>query len=148
MSPCLTFEEALSFANQHPVCWLATSENDQPHVRGMLMWFADANGFYFQTGSSKSLADQIAQNPRMEIAFSDPGSKMGEGRMMRVAGRAEVTNSEALVERLRRERPWVFDNAAVVPGTTVVIFRIAHGSVILWSMAVNCREKTVEPLAF
>jgi uncharacterized pyridoxamine 5'-phosphate oxidase family protein len=142
MNPCLTFEEALSFASQHPVCWLATSENDQPHVRGMLMWFADASGFYFHTGSSKPLADQIGQNPRLEIAFS------GEGRMIRVAGRGEVMESEALVERLKRERPWVFDNAAAVPGTTVVIFRVAHGSVILWSMAVNCREKTVEPLAF
>jgi pyridoxamine 5'-phosphate oxidase len=142
MSPCLTFEEALAFSKQHPVCWLATSENDQPHVRGMLMWFADANGFYFHTGSTKPLVDQIAKNPRTEIAFS------GEGRMMRVAGQAEVTSSEALVERLRVDRPWVFDNAAAVPGTTVVIFRIAHGSAILWSMAVNCREKTVEPLEF
>lgn len=148
MSPCLTFEAALSFANQHPVCWLATSENEQPHVRGMLMWFADASGFYFHTGSTKPLVDQIAKNPRIEIAFSDPGSKLGEGSMMRVAGRAEVVSSQDLVERLRRDRPWVFDNALAVPGTTAVIFRIAHGSAILWTMAVNCREKTVEPLVF
>jgi hypothetical protein len=52
------------------------------------------------------------------------------------------------VERLKRDRPWVFDNAAAVPGTSVVIFRVARGSATLWTMAVNCREKQVEPLKF
>lgn len=148
MDPCLTFDEAVQFASQHPVCWIATSVNDQPHVRGMLMWFADESGFYFHTGSSKPLADQLKQNPRLEVAFHDPGSKMGDGRMMRVAGAVEILDDERLVERLRRDRPWTFDNAAAVPGTTLVIFRVAHGTAVLWSMAVNCREKTVEPLRF
>jgi pyridoxamine 5'-phosphate oxidase len=142
MKPCLTFDETLAFANENPVCWLATSENDQPHVRGMLLWFADASGLYFHTGSTKPLAEQMVKNSRLEVAFS------GKGSMMRVAGQAEIVNTEALVDRLRRDRAWVFDNAAAVPGTSVVIFRIAHGSAILWSMAVNCREKDVEPLRF
>lgn len=148
MSPCLTFDEAVQFATQHPVCWLATCENNQPHVRGMLMWFAGASGFYFHTGSSKSLADQLRANPRLEVAFNDPGTKMGEGRMMRVAGPVEIVNDDQLVERLRRERPWTFDNAKVAPGVTVVIFRVPHGTATLWSMAVNCREKSVEPMPF
>jgi nitroimidazol reductase NimA-like FMN-containing flavoprotein (pyridoxamine 5'-phosphate oxidase superfamily) len=37
----LDFKDALSFANQNQACWLATSQDDQPHVRGLLMWFAD-----------------------------------------------------------------------------------------------------------
>jgi uncharacterized pyridoxamine 5'-phosphate oxidase family protein len=148
MNPCVTFEEALSFANQHPVCWLATSENQQPHVRGMLMWFADASGFYFHTGSTKPLADQITQNPRVEVAFNDPGQNRGDGRMLRIAGSAEILTSPALVERLKQERPWVFDNAAVAPGITVVMFHIPHGTATLWTMAVNCRERSVEPLRF
>jgi uncharacterized pyridoxamine 5'-phosphate oxidase family protein len=148
MNPCLTFDEALLFANQHPACWLATSDDNQPHVRGMLLWFADPTGFYFHTGSTKPLAEQLAKNPPIEVAFSDPGSNRGDGRMMRVAGAAEILHDAALVERLRHERSWVFDNAAAVPGTSVVIFRVAHGTAILWSMAVNCREKDVVPLRF
>ena len=37
----LNLKDALSFANQNQACWLATSQDDQPHVRGLLMWFAD-----------------------------------------------------------------------------------------------------------
>jgi pyridoxamine 5'-phosphate oxidase len=148
MTACLMFDEALLFANQHPVCWLATSDADQPHVRGMLLWFADATGFYFHTGSTKALAEQLAKNPRIEVAFSDPGTNRGDGSMMRVAGSAEILSDPSLVERLKRDRPWVFDNAAAVPGTSVVIFRVARGSATLWTMAVNCREKQVEPLKF
>lgn len=33
--------EVFLFANQNPTCWLSTSEDNQPHVRGMIMWYAE-----------------------------------------------------------------------------------------------------------
>ncbi|HJX66532.1 MAG TPA: pyridoxamine 5'-phosphate oxidase family protein [Polyangia bacterium] len=105
----LGFKDALSFANQNPACWLATSQDDQPHVRGMLMWFADASGFYFHTGMVKRLAEQIAKNPRVEIAFYNPGKGPGDGRMLRVTGKAERVIDADLEARLVRERAWLKD---------------------------------------
>lgn len=37
----MEFEECIKFANENPVSWVATVENDQPRVRALGMWFAD-----------------------------------------------------------------------------------------------------------
>ena len=44
----MEFEECIKFANENPVSWVATVENDQPRVRALGMWFADERGYYFQ----------------------------------------------------------------------------------------------------
>ncbi len=54
-----TIDECIRFANENPVCYLATTEGDQPRVRVLAFWYADRTGFYFQTGSSKELAGQL-----------------------------------------------------------------------------------------
>jgi len=41
-------QDCIKFANENPVCYIATMDGDQPRVRGFLMWFADEKGFYFQ----------------------------------------------------------------------------------------------------
>jgi len=33
----MNFKDGINFANENPVAWLATSEDNQPHVRTMLM---------------------------------------------------------------------------------------------------------------
>jgi pyridoxamine 5'-phosphate oxidase len=40
----MEINECIKFASENPVCFLATYENNQPRVRGLLMWFADHNG--------------------------------------------------------------------------------------------------------
>jgi uncharacterized pyridoxamine 5'-phosphate oxidase family protein len=42
------YQDCIKFANENPVCYIATMDGDQPRVRGFLMWFADEKGFYFQ----------------------------------------------------------------------------------------------------
>jgi uncharacterized pyridoxamine 5'-phosphate oxidase family protein len=144
----LDFKDALSFANQNQACWLATSHDDQPHVRGLLMWFADQTGFYFHTGSVKSLAEQIAKNPRVEIAFFNPGKGPGDGRMLRVTGKAERVIDAALEARLVRERAWLKDMVAASANGTLFMFRVAHGEIREWTMATNLHEREQVPLAF
>lgn len=144
----LDLQDVLSFANQNPACWLATSQDEQPHVRGMLLWFADASGFYFHTGSVKSLAEQIAKNPRVEIAFHNPGRGPGDGRMLRMTGKAERVIDAELEARLVHERAWLKDMVAASAQGTLFMFRVAHGEIRNWSMAVNCHEREQVPLAF
>ncbi|MBN2702579.1 MAG: hypothetical protein JXR23_00070, partial [Pontiellaceae bacterium] len=49
-------KEIIEFAQSNPASWVATSVMNQPHVRGMLLWFADETGFYYHTASCKQLA--------------------------------------------------------------------------------------------
>jgi pyridoxamine 5'-phosphate oxidase len=43
----MTIQDAIRFANENPVCFLATVEKDQPRVRALAFWYADETGFYF-----------------------------------------------------------------------------------------------------
>lgn len=49
----MDIKDCIKFANETPVCYLATVEGDQPRVRALGFWFADESGFYFQIGAMK-----------------------------------------------------------------------------------------------
>lgn len=137
----MDIHEVIEFANQHSACWLATSEDGAPHVRGMWLWFADEQGLVFHTGSTKDLAAQLRKNPRVEVAFHDPAGGGGESRMLRVAGTVEFVNDASLQQRLFEERAWLHGVRAAFPDVAVQIFRVKRCVAHFWSMSVNCRER-------
>lgn len=131
----------LLFANQNPSSWLATSEDNQPHVRGMLMWFADETGFYFHTAKAKRHAGQIQKNPKVEAAFIRNADDPVNFETLHVTGVAEVVKSEELEKRLYQERPWLWGNIERSGvDTEVVIYRIVNGSAYIWNMSWNVKE--------
>lgn len=67
--------DCLKFANANPASYLATQDGDQPHVRGLLLWFADPTGFYYNIGATKDVYKQLQANPKVEVAFFDPKAK-------------------------------------------------------------------------
>lgn len=141
--------EILLFANQNPSCWLATSENNQPHVRGMLMWYADETGFYFHTAEVKRLVHQIRKNLFVEAAFIRNASDPVKFETLHVTGLAEVVHDEELEKRLYAERPWLrgnIINAGV--DTSVVIFRIVKGMAHIWNMSWNLKEREIPGVKF
>lgn len=148
VAPAIELSQAFAFANQNPVCWVATCVDGQPHVRGMMMWFADPSGFYFHTGTVKALSDQLLKNPHVEVAFYNPGKGPGDGRMMRVSGAVERLHDPALEGRLIRERAWLKDMVAAQAAGTLNLFRIGHGEIRDWTMATNLHEKEQVPLRF
>ena len=60
----MTKEELFKMMNEHPVMYVATNENGQPHVRAILMFKADADGIVFHTGVTKDLYRQLLADPR------------------------------------------------------------------------------------
>jgi pyridoxamine 5'-phosphate oxidase len=121
------FSECIRFATENPVTYIATTEGDQPRVRAFAMWFADKSGFYYHTGTLKSVCQQLKKNPKTELCFCAP-SAQGAGRMMRVTGKVDFFEDTSLEERLFRDRLWVKDlMKAASKDTRLAIFRIAHG---------------------
>jgi pyridoxamine 5'-phosphate oxidase len=144
-------QEIIDFANRIRVCWLATCEGDQPHVRGMAMWYADQNGFYFHTGSGKSLASQIRANAKVEIAFYQPPkekNELGKDSMMRVTGRIRILPTDEHHDRLIADRPWLLEQLRKNPGIELVVFVVDQGEIQHWNMAVNCREREQPRIKF
>ena len=137
----MSMEEVIEFANENPVTWLATVDNGNPRVRGMLLWFADESGFYYHSGTIKSVLAQIEDHPYVEAAFYNPGPSLDKGRMLRVAGKVEFVEDTELEQQLFQDRPWLEGVRAAFPDQKIRIFKIATGEAYFWDMSVNCREK-------
>jgi pyridoxamine 5'-phosphate oxidase len=137
-------KDCTKFANENPVCFIATEEGDQPRVRAFRMWFADESGFYFHTGSTKNVFKQLLSNSRIEVCFCTPNFS----KMMRVTGAAEFLDSIALKKRLIEERPFL---NAIVKGPDdplLTIFRIPSGGAHFWTMSENMRESEIPRIRF
>ena len=143
-----TIEEIVEFTNQNPAAWVATAVGDQPHVRAMAMWFADASGFYFHTGTQKRLSDQLHGNPKVEIGFMNQGEGMDTMQMVRITGSIEMMDDPALEKKLFEERAWLNMIREAYPNDRIFIFRIPHGEAQYWNMGLNCQEKNVAPIIF
>jgi pyridoxamine 5'-phosphate oxidase len=143
-----TIEEIREFTNQNPAAWVATAVGDQPHVRAMAMWFADATGFYFHTGTQKRLSEQLRNNAKVEMGFYNASGGMGSMQMVRITGSIEMVNDSALEKKLFEDRPWLNDVFKAYPNDRIFMFRIAHGEAQYWNMNVNCREKETPPIVF
>ncbi len=79
-------QEVYEFLKKVGTYYLATVEEDQPRVRpfGTIDLFEDH--LYIQTGRSKKVADQLKDNPRIEICAFD-GAKW-----LRVSAQAVLDN--------------------------------------------------------
>lgn len=146
----MDFEEYVKFANEHPICSVATVEGDQPQVRMLGMWFADKNGFYFSTNKAKAVYRQLSDNPKVALTFYAPpesppgqGGTMDVGTMMRVIGTAEFIDDAAMKERLLTERPFLRPFAE-----NVVIFCVKNGEAWFWTFADSGRESAIERVRF
>jgi pyridoxamine 5'-phosphate oxidase len=135
----LDFEDCIKFANDTPVCYLATTEGDQPRVRALGFWFADKNGFHFQIGALKDVTAQLEHNHKVEVCFYQPGEQ--SGTMMRVAGEIEFINDIALKKKVLEDRPFLKDFGMTFDHPDLIIFRIKKGEAYYWTMETNFKPK-------
>ncbi|MDO8587824.1 MAG: pyridoxamine 5'-phosphate oxidase family protein [Armatimonadota bacterium] len=145
----MTLRECAKFANENPVCYIATVEGDQPRVRAFALWYADETGFYFHSGAPKAVCAQLRKNPKTEVCFYAPAPMPDPGTMLRVAGNAEFLNDTALKARLLEDRPFLKDMGITGPDDPMLaVFRIASGEAWFWTMANNMREAESERVRF
>ena len=144
----MDFQECIQFANKNPLCFLATADGDQPHVRTFLMWYADESGFYFSTLSPKAVSDQLKANPKVEVCFVDQGEELSAAKQMRVAGEIEMMDDPALVQKIAEERAFLSDLAGQPVDPFIEVFRIHEGDVHFWQLTDMLKEHELEHLHF
>lgn len=137
----MDIRDCISFASENPVAWFATSDDGQPRVRALGMWFADETGFYFQIGGFKDIYAQLLKNPRVEFGFYRPGDSVG--KMLRVSGQAEFLDDPALKQKVLEDRPFLKQFGLTVDHPNLIIFRIARGEAHFWTMADNLKPKEI-----
>jgi len=143
----MNFQDCVKFANEHPVCYIATAEGNQPRVRALRMWFADDKGFYFQTESVKAVCKQLKNNSSVELCFYVPAPDLGT--MMRASGKVEFVNDLALKNKVLTDRPFLKTLGIKGPeDPLLVIFRVHSGEAYFWTMANNMKEGEIERIKF
>jgi pyridoxamine 5'-phosphate oxidase len=135
----MTLQDCIKFATEKSVCYLATSENGQPHVRAVGLWFADETGFYFQTGSTKEFSGQLKKNPKTEICFYKHEGMIGT--MLRIAGEVEFIDDINLKEKVLTDRPFLKSFGLTIDSPGLILFKIAHGQAHFWTMENNLKPK-------
>jgi pyridoxamine 5'-phosphate oxidase len=135
----MDFNNCIKFANETPVCYLATVEGDQPRVRALGSWFANENGFYFQIGTMRDMYGQLQANPKVEVCYWQPDETAG--KMMRVAGEIEFVDDPVLKKKVLEDRPFLKDFGMTYDHPGLIIFRIAKGEAYFWTMATNLEPK-------
>ncbi|MCX5826718.1 MAG: pyridoxamine 5'-phosphate oxidase family protein [Deltaproteobacteria bacterium] len=136
----MKFVDRVKFANENPAAWVATSDGDQPRVRGLALWFADEKGFYFQIGGMKDMCRQLLKNQKVEAAFHKPGEPAG-GTVLRVTGVVEFMNDAGLKEKVLADRPFLRQFGLAADHPDLVIFRISKGEAFFWNFETNLEPK-------
>jgi uncharacterized pyridoxamine 5'-phosphate oxidase family protein len=135
----MKIQNCIKFSNENPICYLATTEGDQPRVRALGFWFADKTGFYFQTTSFKEFPRQLEKNPKVEACFYKHEGMIGT--MLRISGKAEFVDDIKLRERAMNDRPFLKSFGLTVDSPKLLIIRIAHGKAHFWTMDKNLAPK-------
>jgi uncharacterized pyridoxamine 5'-phosphate oxidase family protein len=94
-------KEILAFITANPTCFLATAENNEPHVRAIGTHKADDNGIVFSMQSYKNVCKQIVKNPVIEACC------WAQGTQLRVHGRLEPVTDIALRKEIIEKRPFL-----------------------------------------
>ncbi|HBG05411.1 MAG: pyridoxamine 5'-phosphate oxidase [Geobacteraceae bacterium GWC2_58_44] len=137
--------ELLALINRNPAFFLATVEDGEPRVRGILLYRADAHGIIFHTGAMKDLYRQLLANPAVELCFND----WQENIQVRVRGRAVLVGNphlgEEIVNSPGREflKPWVEKQGM----EALAVFRVEGCQAHDWNMTTNFAAKEFTQLS-
>ena len=144
----MNFQECIQFASENPLCYVATVDGDQPHVRALLMWYADENGFYFSTMTPKRFWEQMENNPKVELCFYNNAADLMAAKMMRVTGCVELLRDSALNTKVVEERAFLEDLAGQPIEPVMEVFRVANGEAVFWTMSDILKERELERIGF
>ena len=141
----MSFEEYVKFANENPMCYLATVEGDQPRVRAMGMWYADETGFWFQAQSVKAVYRQIKENEKVEVYFCTPKFS----RIMRVSGKMKIVEDMEVKKKCIAERPFLKNMGITEPDDPLLaVFHLYTGEAFFWTMADSMKEASIPRVKF
>jgi len=134
-------EEIFKLITENPAFFLATVEDDQPKVRGMLLYKVDEDGIIFHTGSMKDLYGQVLKNPKVELCFN------GNGSQVRISGTLEIIDDNNFKDEICNHpsrkflQAWRESKELKDFYKELIVFRLKNGTATTWTMATNFASK-------
>jgi pyridoxamine 5'-phosphate oxidase len=148
----MNLQDCVSFARQNSLCFVSTTDGDQPRVRTMRLDWADESGFYFCVLRPKEACKQLHGNPKVEVCFFNHAADAGEWRQMRLTGTVEFVSDAAAGLRAYQARaglePMLRETMGVDLQSMIEVFRLAHGEAHFWTIADILKEHELERVKF
>ena len=139
----MTKEQIFDLLNSNLAFYLATVENGEPRVRGMMLYKADETGVVFHTGDFKDVYKQIIANPNVQMCFNDAKT----GIQVRVRGVLEEVMDRNLKDEISNHPTRAFlkklrENSTVEDfHNSIRVFRMKNGIANVWTFATNFMPK-------
>jgi uncharacterized pyridoxamine 5'-phosphate oxidase family protein len=139
----MTKEQIFDLLNSNLAFHLATIENGEPRVRGMLLYKADETGIVFHTGDFKDVYKQIIACPKVQMCFNDPTT----GVQVRVRGVLEEVADRGLKDEISNHPTRAFLKKLRETSTvedfynSIRVFRMKNGIANVWTFAANFAPK-------
>jgi general stress protein 26 len=99
VDPAEVAEQALAVVRADRLCFLATSDDDQPRLRPISPVKTDGFTVYFVNLVSHNKTREIANNPKVEVCYLDE-----HHRQVRITGVAEVVKDTAILQEVLGEK--------------------------------------------
>jgi len=121
-------KEILEFITKNAVAYMATAENNKPHVRAMGTYKADENGIIFSMQANKDVYKQLVKNPEVELCY------FAEGVQVRVAGKMTPMDNKPLRDEMLEKRPFLKPQVEKEGWDYIKVFIIKNGKATILDM--------------
>jgi uncharacterized pyridoxamine 5'-phosphate oxidase family protein len=136
-------EQIFDLLNSNLVFHLATIEDGEPRVRGMMLYKADETGIVFHTGDFKDLYKQIIADPNAQMCFYDANT----GVQVRVRGKLEEVMDRELKDEISNHPTREFLKELRKNSNdddfynSIRVFRMKNGIANVWTFDANFASK-------
>jgi len=137
----MDYENILTFVTQNPICTIATSSNNQPHVRAFLTNIID-DTFYFTTSSDKNVGQQIEKNQQSELCYLNPDFST----MLRITTTLNILDDKKIKQYLIDNREYL--RHFNVNDPSFILFSLVNAEATFWSLENNLRENKLKKIEF
>ena len=141
-------QECVKFANENPVCYIATMDGDQPRVRTVLHVFAKEKGFYYTVLTPKRVYEQLKANPKVEVCYYNNPEQLQDAKQMRVTGEIEWVDEPEANEKAHADRTFIDKIIGKPVKPLLAVFKIAHGEAHFWTLGDILKERELERVEF
>lgn len=121
-------KEILDFITKNPTAYMATADDNKPHVRAMGTYRADEDGIIFSMQSPKDVYKQLVKNPEVELCY------YANGVQIRVSGRMQQVTDIALKKEIVEKRPFYKPGVETDGWDYVGAFILKHGKAYVMDM--------------
>jgi uncharacterized pyridoxamine 5'-phosphate oxidase family protein len=134
----MNLDQIYAFLNENSAAMVATSEDNVPHLRTIWTVKTDKNGVLFHTGKMKEFFQQLIENPRVEMCFTNSDKSI----QIRVSGVVRQIEDPALKLELLEKRPFLKDIEQKTGSIDFLsVFLLEKCLASVWTFATNIAPK-------